>query len=95
MKDMQKLLIAASIAFVLTVFGCDAESYTVTITNKTGNTVTYIYNDLLESLDKDKSQTYTIKAYTQPPTITGNDADKIIILYNSLTGDYTFTSKEE
>jgi len=69
--------------------GCEATNYTVTIKNDSSIAVSYTYNGLSDTLTTtNKSKTYEVKAYTQPPIITMNETDKAKIQMIRQGGDY-------
>ena len=92
---MKKLLFVFGI--VLLLGSCEKKSYySVSITNKTDKTVTYIYNGLSESLAPLTSKTYEVEPYSLPPT---NYKDhfgiaSININTDNLTGNYFFTNAD-
>jgi len=82
----------------LLVAGCEVEYYTVLITNASSKTVSYIYNDSIDTLAPGASKNYyEVKPYTQPPVnYVDEDGNKSIkIIYNTITGGYTFLDKDE
>ena len=63
----------ASIFFVLTIFllfvaGCETKYYSVLITNKSSNIVSFVYNDINDTIAIQETKFYAVKAYTQPPS---------------------------
>jgi len=74
------------------LFSCGEEFYSVSITNSSSKTVSYIYNDISDTLVTSEVKNYEVKAYTQPPkNITDqNGIASITIKQDGITGNYTF-----
>ena len=92
---MRKL---AVLLVVSTLFlGCDIKKYySVSIINDSSKTVSYIYDENSNTLEKSDMKTYSVKAYTQPPKniVDQNGIASIKLLTDSITGDYTFINND-
>jgi hypothetical protein len=88
-----KKILFAAVLTVLLVAGCDTtELYTVSITNESSKTVSYVYNDSSDILAEQETKIYEVKAHTQPPKnyVDQNGIASVSIKYDNMTGDYTF-----
>jgi hypothetical protein len=95
---MKKIVVFAVFMAFLLVVGCETKSYTVLIKNDSSKTVSYIYNEATDWLSPGDSKTYyEVKPYTQPPVnYVDEDGEKSIkIIFNTVTGSYTFVDKDE
>ena len=62
---MRKLFFSVIIVFLL--LACETSYYSVLIINNSSKTVSFTYNGSSDTIDRNTSKTYEVKAYTEPP----------------------------
>jgi hypothetical protein len=72
--------------------GCEAQYYSVSITNESLKAVSYIFDGHSDTLNPSESKAYEVLAYTQPPEniVDQNGVASIKLNRNGMTGDFSF-----
>jgi hypothetical protein len=90
---MKKVVFAISIVLLIIV-GCETKYYSVLITNDSGKTVSYIYNDISDTLASKTSKTYEVLAYTQLPKNINVPNGALSVKMNQKGDTFTFVDVE-
>lgn len=91
---MKKLLLIAGIVFLLV--SCGEKEYNVSIANDSNKIVSYVYNNIKDTLSISQAKTYKVPSYTQPPynIVDENKIASISLKPDNITGNYSFVDAE-